>query len=100
MLWKSRTQWGGGRRDTLDDNAHNIVYFENDSMKGLFDVMDTWQLENEKRFLSVSIQRDDEKLCCIALTNPMEVVIADKDGESQAEVEVLGVVCMVRSLPG
>jgi hypothetical protein len=68
-----------------DDNKHNILYFESASMKELYETMQTWQNENEKRFLSLSLEWDGGKLCCIALTNPSEVVIVhggwpNKDG--------------------
>ena len=55
-------------------------------MRGLYDCMHNWQETNNKRFLSVSIQEDDGKFCCIALTNPSEVVITSLDGERHAEV--------------
>ena len=58
-----------------DLNKHNLVYFEHESMRGLYELMDEWQLANEKRLLSTSIHQDSGKFCCIALTNPMEVTI-------------------------
>lgn len=58
-----------------DDNKLNIFYFENNTMPGLYNDMDTWQKENRKRFLSASIEKDGENFCCIALCNPSEVVI-------------------------
>ncbi len=58
-----------------DLNKHNLVYFEHESMRGLYELMDEWQLANEKRLLSTSIHQDNGKFCCIALTNPMEVTI-------------------------
>jgi hypothetical protein len=60
-----------------DENKHNLLYFENTSMRGLYEIMEEWQQTNQKRLLSTSIQRDGEKFCCIALTNPTEVVITD-----------------------
>ena len=68
-----------------EDNIHNILYFENLSMKGLFDDMSSWQKENKKRFLSSSIQKDQYKYCCICLTNPSEVTIVGPNG-NRAEV--------------
>ncbi len=53
-----------------DDNKRNLQYFEAPSMKELYESMETWQVENKKRLLSVSIERDADKFCCIALTNP------------------------------
>ena len=60
-----------------DENKRNLQYFESSSMKELFDLMNTWQIENEKRLLSLSIEKDESRFCCIALTNPTEVVIKD-----------------------
>ena len=58
-----------------DENKRNLCYFEADSMRELFDDMQTWQVENQKRLLSLSIDNDAGKFCCICLTNPSEVVI-------------------------
>ena len=60
-----------------DNNKHNILYFEGSSMRVLHNTMDEWQKENEKRFLSMSVNKDGETYCCIALTNPSEVLIVD-----------------------
>jgi hypothetical protein len=43
--------------------------------------MDEWQKTNRKRMQSVSIHKDGEMFCCIALTNPSEVIITDIDGD-------------------
>lgn len=59
----------------MDDNKRNLVWFEAPTMRGLFDAMDTWQAENGKRLQSVSVQHDAGAFCCIALTNPTEVII-------------------------
>ncbi len=69
-----------------DNNKRNILYFESNSMKDLHDNMNEWQVENEKRFLSMSINKDEGKYCCIALTNPTEVVIVDGGGKKKARV--------------
>lgn len=69
-----------------DDNKRNLVYFENRSMRGLFENMEAWQGENRKRILSLSINRDGDCFCCIAATNPTEVIIADGGGDSFAFV--------------
>jgi hypothetical protein len=58
-----------------DDNKHNVHYFQDSSMKGLYTTIEDWQNRNRRRFLSLSIERDGEDFCCIALTNPTEVVI-------------------------
>jgi phosphoribosylformimino-5-aminoimidazole carboxamide ribonucleotide (ProFAR) isomerase len=63
----------------MPDNKKNIQYFEAATMRKLNDLMNTWQEENQKRFLSTSIQKDGDVFCCIALTNPSEVVIVARD---------------------
>jgi hypothetical protein len=63
-----------------DDNKRNIQYFEAASMRALYEIMDGWQEENRKRLHSVSIQHDAGQYCCIALTNPTEVVIVSQLG--------------------
>lgn len=63
----------------LEGNNKNLLYFEASSMAALYESMDDWQEQNHKRLLSVSIQPDGEKFCCIALTNPSEVVIKGMD---------------------
>jgi hypothetical protein len=67
------------------DNKHNLLYFESPSMRELHDCMEKWQIANRKRFLSVCIQQDGEQFCCIALSNPIEVIVTGPNG-SQAEV--------------
>jgi hypothetical protein len=69
-----------------DDNKHNLLYFEADTMRDLFEDMERWQRENRKRLLSASIERDQTRFCCIALTNPMETVIVDGRTPNQASV--------------
>ena len=59
----------------VDNNKHNILYFESSTMRGLHETMESWQNANQKRFLSMSVQKDGSNFCCIALTNPTEVVI-------------------------
>ena len=71
-------------------NKHNLAYFESLSMRGLYDKMDEWQRINSKRLLSVSIQQDGDSYCCIALTNPTEVVITDASGRNHAIVNPAG----------
>ena len=69
-----------------DPNKRNILYFESDSMRSLYETMDKWQVENNKRLLSLNIQADQDNYCCIALTNPTEVVICGGDASNQASV--------------
>ena len=61
------------------NNKHNILYFEAQSMKDLHSNMDEWQKDNEKRFLSMSVNKDGDNYCCIALTNPSEVTITNDE---------------------
>jgi hypothetical protein len=55
-------------------------------MRGLYEAMEVWQAEHLKRLLSLSIQKDGDHYCCIALSNPTEVVICSGSGDSQATV--------------
>ena len=61
----------------LGNNKHNLQYFEDSSMSELFAAIQAWQNENETRFLSLDIEKDGDKFCCIALTNPTEVIIVN-----------------------
>ncbi len=61
----------------MDTNKENLNYFEASSMKKLYDLLSEWQKENQKRLLSLNIQYNNNKFCCIALTNPTEVIIVD-----------------------
>ena len=69
-----------------DDNKSNLVYFESGSMRGLYEAMRDWQAEHRRRLLSTDIQRDGELFCCVALTNPTEVVIVCGNNMDQAYV--------------
>lgn len=64
-----------------DDNKQNLHYFEAASMRGLFEQLERWQNETRKRLLSTSIHHDRDRYCCIALTNPAEVMLVDVSGE-------------------
>ena len=69
-----------------DDNKRNLLYFEATSMRELHGILSCWQEEHRKRLLSVSVQAEAGKFCCIALTNPTEVVICSGGGGSEAQV--------------
>lgn len=69
-----------------DTNKRNLVYFENPSMRGLYECMDEWQQANNRRLLSISVQQDGGNYCCIALTNPTEVVITNAAGNLHADL--------------
>ena len=58
-----------------DNNKNNLHFFAADSMSQLHQQLLKWQAENQKRFLSLEIQHDEGQFCCLALTNPTEVVI-------------------------
>ena len=70
----------------MSNNKHNLLYFEASSMKELFNMMESWQHEHSKRLLSTNIEKDNDKFCCIALSNPTEVVIVHGEDPSQASV--------------
>ncbi len=69
-----------------DENKHNLIYFESTSMKALYETMEEWQKSNNKRLLSTNIQKDKGKFCCIALSNPTEVIICNGSQAHQASV--------------
>jgi hypothetical protein len=69
------------------ENKRNLQFFEARSMRELYECMEAWQDANQKRLLSVSIQEDGGKFCCIALTNPSEVVITNSAGNDYAIVK-------------
>jgi hypothetical protein len=68
------------------ENKCNIFYFEAESLRGLYTRLDEWQKHNQKRFLSLSIHQDNGSFRCIALTNPMEVVITNESGVDKARI--------------
>jgi hypothetical protein len=76
-----------------DDNKRNLVFFESESVRKLYDKMDEWQRINRKRFHSMAIQKDADVFCCIALTNPAEVIIVHEDGGDRAYV-LQGALCV------
>ena len=65
--------------------SHNDL-FDGSSMLELYKRMQIWQKKNNKRFLSTDIVKDGDVFCCIALTNPREVVITSADGGNHAYV--------------
>ena len=73
-----------------DENKRNLQFFEACSVRELYDCMQVWQDANQKRLLSVSVQEDGGKFCCIALTNPSEVVITNSSGNRYVEVTQSG----------
>ncbi|QLY32216.1 hypothetical protein [Nocardia huaxiensis] len=77
-----------------ETNKHNLVYFEEPTMRGLYESMEEWQQVNRRRLLSVSVQQDRDNFCCIALTNPTEVVITSADGAHHAQVSRFGMLAV------
>ena len=69
-----------------DPNKQNLLYFESHSMKSLYEDVEAWQEKNGKRLLSANIQKEGERFCCVALTNPMEVALCSADGSDEALV--------------
>lgn len=70
----------------MDNNKRNLIYFESGSMRELYNSMEKWQSDNNKRLLSTNIQKDGDNFCCIALSNPTEVVICDGSDSNQVAV--------------
>ena len=74
-----------------DPNKRNLQYFKNASMDGLYADMEDWQNTNQKRLMSTSILKDGDMFCCVALSNPSEVIICSGKGfNKQAEVDTIG----------
>jgi hypothetical protein len=73
-----------------DENKRNLEYFEATSMRELFKLLRGWQNDNGQRFLSVAIENDRGNFCCIALTNPLEVIICAGEYKGQARVDDSG----------
>jgi hypothetical protein len=76
-----------GGKSTSEENKHNLLYFEGISMRELYNSMEKWQNDNNKRLLSLSIQEDRGNYCCIALTNPIEVQVISGNDYYSAGVE-------------
>lgn len=76
------------------NNKKNLVFFEGGSMKELYNNIEIWQDENQKRLLSINIQKENNKFSCIALTNPTEVVICDSYGNYIDTYKVNGHLCL------
>lgn len=68
------------------DNKRNLHYFEASSMRDLHAALDAWQVENKQRLLSLNVERDGDAFCCLALTNPTEVIIMDGRASGGASV--------------
>lgn len=79
------------------DNKRNILYFEAESLRELHACLDGWQVRNQKRFHSLSVHQDNGIFCCIALTNPTEVVITSADGQRHADVRESGSLWVTQS---
>jgi hypothetical protein len=77
--------------DQNKQNKRNLLYFESPTMHGLYECMEKWQEKNSKRFLSISVQLDGGKFCCLALTNPTEVVIVDRSGKRAVNLSAVDV---------
>ena len=65
------------------ENKHNVLDFESCSMRKPHGCFGKWPSANHKRFLTTSIRRDRGKFCCLALTNPSEVVILGRQESSE-----------------
>lgn len=73
-----------------DDDKRNMQYFEAPTMRRLFDMMSEWEKQHQKRFVSLNIPREANVISCIAITNPIRVVITSYDGERYATVNPIG----------
>jgi hypothetical protein len=50
-----------------DEYKTNLHYFAGKSMEELFAGMHIWQRKTGQHFLSISIEKDGDQFCCIAL---------------------------------
>ena len=78
-----------------DDNKLNLLFFEGPSVRELYATMDEWQKTNRKRFQSITIEKEGDTYCCIALTNPSEVIIVDGGSYENKKAQVSGGKLMV-----
>ena len=67
-----------------DESKRNLQFFVGSSTQAL------WQEAQYKRILSLSVSRDAETFCCIALTNLTDVVGTSYDGQNHAKVDTDG----------
>ncbi len=72
----------------MNDNKRNIHFFQNPTMAGLYSDMDQWQETHRKRFAPIDVQKDADQFCCIALTNPTEVIIHARESPRTPYYEV------------
>jgi len=61
-------------------NKRNLFYKEAKTMQKLYKKIQKWQNKHKKRLLSIVINKDNNKYCCIGLSNPTEVTIVDSFG--------------------
>ncbi len=73
-----------------DGGKSNLLYFEYPTMRGLYESMDKWQQENNRRLFSISIQPEGGAYCAIALAGPAEITVTGKDGKKHAIVSENG----------
>jgi hypothetical protein len=69
---------------------HDLLYFESPTMRGLHQSMNGWQRDNERHLTSVSVQRDGDLFCAIAVAGPAEVAITSANGKRHAIVSENG----------
>jgi hypothetical protein len=70
-----------------EQTKSNLIYFECSSMRELYDCLENWQITNQRRFLSLSIQLDKGNFCCIALTDS-KVLARQKPTKTEYETEM------------
>ena len=67
----------------MKGDNQNVLFFENKSMRSLYDDLNRWRNETGREFSSVNIEKDGDKFCCIAFANPVDVVIVDGGGKTK-----------------
>jgi hypothetical protein len=73
-----------------DADERNLLYFEGNSVRNLYDQLDEWQRLNQRRLYSVSVLQEGHGYSAIALAHPLEVVITSASGKRHATVSENG----------
>lgn len=55
------------------EDKSSLLYFENPTMRGLYECLETWQNTTQKQIRYLSVQQDQGKFCCIVLTGAWDM---------------------------
>ena len=73
----------------MSNDKENLFKFTSSTLEGLHEKLAQFQISKQKRFLSLSIHKENSTWFCFALTNPSEVTIVSRDGNA-AKVDFSG----------